>query len=114
MELINNQDERERTLALEREEGWDVSPAIEGKVTFGDLKAFRDINDIKKELTARNAMPAEPHNFTKLRKALRQHEWERQRNLPSNKGIPDKEIDELAKHFKIMSEERVFTFVDEE
>ena len=114
MDLANNSEDRDRTLALERETGWDVSPAIEGKITFADLKAFRDTGDVIKELTARNALPPGQPNFRDLRNALKEHERKRLREMEEHRGVNDKEIDQMVKHFQVLCESPVFAFVNEE
>ena len=91
-----------------------VCLGIDGKITFSDLKAFRDKPDLRKELEARNALPPGDPNFTTLKNALKDNETERLRNLPENVGVPNEDIDKMAKHFVVLCQETVFSFVNEE
>ena len=109
--LYVNRAPQQKTLAIESETGWQLSPSIEGKVTFSDLRAARDRDDVIKQLGTRNALPEPPHTFNKLKKALQ--EDERQALEKDDPRAAKTEINERARHFTIRCQGRVFAWLDE-
>ena len=99
------------TLNIESKKGWDLAPAVEGKVGFGDLRAKRDIKDMVAELNARGIATPQPHKFKELKALLQDHEKKLLKE--EDPTLKPDELTEKAKYFTIQCQRNVFAFINE-
>ena len=102
------------TLVTESRTGWEVAPAVEGRVRFVDLRSAQHINDLFEELSIREYLPPgnrDTWGFRMLVDRLKVDEKKRQKT--ADPGASDTVIEARCKYFTKLSERAVFSLLDQ-